>query len=215
MKHLKKVILWILVLAALPFACAENFAPMALSKEHRMNLNDFLRQFTTVGDLTYITNLSEDQLLLDFAYDLLRLTQDVEFGEYPGENDVRIADDRVLEVIDRVFYEQLEPIDPTQSSYDYDGEYYYHRETIDPFDENYVRVGGYANVFSIIPVGLNEYLVSFAVFDNWYAGTMDFPTAEAIEQYGVTPNSLGSARIYASDLSDLHTYKLFSYAILG
>ena len=206
MKKLAALII-ILILCLAPAALAENYAPLQLDARQSYAMNLFLSNFTE-QDLSYINAWADSSVLVDFAHDHLwrNAYESFEYGEYSGDNNCRVSDDRIREIVKRFFYEEPE-VDLSQSRFDYDGEYYYHCETGGWMN------GGFAHTMSACPVGNDQYIVTFAVFgdgENWDNGVMDDAIEELIAVYG-EPSEYGSALIYAQDLADRETYRMISF----
>ena len=195
----KIVFLLVFILCLTPAAMAENYA---------MNL--FLSNFTEVGVEQVDTHTHRDALV-DFAHDHMWFNdhEAYEYGEYENDNNCRVSDDRILEIIDNFFYAadvNEEILDQTR--YDYDGEYYYHCET------GGWNNCGFAHTINVYPAGEDKYFVSFLVFENgesWENDVLDDNLDEIIAVRG-EPVSYGSALIYAEDLADRSTFKMISYS---
>lgn len=206
---MKKLIALMLIMALClaPAALAENYAPLQLDAKQNHAMNLFLSNFTE-QDLSYINAWADSSVLVDFAHDYLwrNAYESYEYGDYSGDNNCRVSDDRIQDIVKKFFYEEPE-VDLSQTRFDYDGEYYYHCETGGWMN------GGFAHVMSACPVGGNQYLVSFAVFgdgENWDNDVMDAGIEELIAAYG-GPSEFGSALIYAGNLSDRDTYRMISF----
>lgn len=206
----KIAMLVILVLCLAPAALAENYAPIALDADEAYAMNLFLSNFTEVG-VDEIDGRTSDRALVDFAHDHMWFNayDSFEYGEYSGDNNCRVADDRIQEIIDAFFYEPMQA-DLFQTRFDYDGEYYYHCET------GGWGSGGFAHVMSVCPLGHDRYYVSFAVFDNgdsWDNDVLDDDLQALLDVYS-GPSAYGSAQIHAQDLSDRSSYRMISYALV-
>lgn len=197
-----------LVLCMMPAASASTFAPMELDAGQAEAANLFLSNFTEVG-LTACETYSDDLILVDFAHDHLWFNdyESFEYGEYDGDLNCRVSDDRIQEIIDKYFYDPR-TVDLAQTRFDYKDGYYYHVETGGWSSD------GFAHTVSICPIGEDKYFVSFYVFgggDSWENGVMD-NTLDEIEAAYHHPNGYGSALIYAADLADRSTYRMISFA---
>ena len=201
----KIVFLLTLVLCFIPAAFAENYVPVELTTRETYAMNLFLSNFTEVG-IDKISRTSDSQILVDFAHDHMWFNdyESYEYGEYE-DNNCRVADDRIPEIINR-FFGDIGEVDLSQTLFDYDGEYYYHCET------GGWTNSGFAHAMSVCPIGNDQYFVSFAIFcsgGQWDNSALDDGIEELIEEY-VAPSDYGSAIVYAGDLADRDTYRMVS-----
>ncbi len=206
----RSLILFILIALTAVSASASSYAPLALTEEESAAVNLFLSNFTEVG-MERISDWGNDIERVDFAHDHLwfNAQSSYEFGEYAGENNCRVSDDRIQEIADKYFYDSY-PLDLTQTRFDYADGYYYHCETGGWTD------CGFAHVISLCPVGDDTYFAAFLIFGggyDWNNDVMD-DTMEEIEAAYGHPSGYGSALIHAEDLSDRSTYRLISYSRL-
>jgi len=213
MKTPRKTICFALVLlvALIPTTFAEEYGPLTLSPDEHYAVNLFLSNFSEIGLSEIDTFDSDDQTLVDFAHDHLWFNdyESYEYGEYDNDNNCRVPDDRIQEVIDKYF---LDPrtVDLTQTRFDYDGEYYYHLET-----------GGWTNCgfavnTSVCPIDDGYYYVSFMIFGGgefWDNSALNLSISEAWAQFG-HPCGYGSALISAENLTDRATIKMISYGTI-
>jgi len=191
-----------------PAATAEDYAPIAMNEKQAAAANLFLSNFTEVG-IEACAAAYDDKSKVDFAHDHMWFNdhEAYEYGEYANENNCRVSDDRIQEIIDAYFYDSTE-VDLSQTRFDYVDGYYYHCETGGWSND------GFAHVINICPIGENKYFVSFYIFgggDKWENDVMDDTLAEIVENYH-QPNGFGSALIYAEDLEDRSTYRMISYS---
>lgn len=208
----KICILMVLVSCIFSTAMAENFVSMDLNEKEHFAINLFLSNFTEVG-VEEIERHCDAQTLVDFAHDHMWFNdyEAYEYGEYEGDNNCRVSDDRILEIIDDYFYEA--DIDESilgQTRFDYDGEYYYHCETGGWNDS------GFAYTLGAYPIGEDKYFVYFLNFcsgESWENDVLDDDLDAIIEKYG-EPLAYGSATVYAEDLADRSTYKMISYTLV-
>ena len=189
-------------------ASAQTYAPVELSGDARYAMNLFLSNFTEIG-LDSVSTWSGDKDLVDFAHDHMWFNayDSFEYGEYAGENNCRVSDDRIQSIIDKYFTDPRQ-VDLSQTRFDYDGEYYYHCET------GGWNNCGFAHTINVYPAGEDKYFVSFLVFENgesWENDVLDDNLDEIIAERG-EPVSYGSALIFAKDLADRSTYKMISYS---
>lgn len=201
-------IIMVLVICAAPAASASTYSPLEASAQQLSAANLFISNFTETG-VKSLDAYGDDAGLVDFAHDHLwfNANDSFEYGEYFGENNCRVSDGRIQEIIDEYFYYPRQ-VDLSQTRFDYADGYYYHCETGGWIPD------GFAHVVSICPIGDDMYFVSFMVFGGGYAwdnSVMEYTLDQAEANYG-HPNGYGSALIYAADLSDRGTYKLISYA---
>lgn len=188
-------------------AWAYDYSPMDLSVEEKAAVNLFLSNFTEIGDKSYDA-YGDDMNLVDFAHDHMWFNDNDEFeyGEYDNENNCRVADDRIQEIVDNYFYYPRE-VDLSQTRYDYADGYYYGCET-----GGFVN-SGFAHVVSVCPIDDGNYFVAFMVFaggENWDNSVMEMPMDEIEAEYG-HPTGYGSAIIHAEDLCDRDTYRMISF----
>lgn len=207
-KVCKAFILTVLVLCMFPVTLAENYVPKALNKKEYYAMNLFLSNFTEVG-VKKIGRFSDSQTLVDFAHDHMWFNdyESYEYGEYTGDNNCRVSDDRIPEIINS-FFGDVGEVDLSQTRFDYDGEYYYHCET-----------GGWSNcgfayAVNVCPVGDDKYFVSFLNFEGnepWKNDVLDDDLNSILERYG-SPSFYGCALVYAENLSERSSYKMISYS---
>jgi len=209
-KVCKTFILLALVFCLLPAAMADDFMPMELNGEESYAMNLFLSNFTEVG-VEKVDTFANRDALTDFAHDHMWFNdyEAYEYGEYAGDNNCRVSDDRIPEIINDFFYcTDVDEEILSQTRYDYDGEYYYHCET------GGWSNSGFAHTISLCPIGNNRYFASFMVFGSgepWENDVLDDGLNEIIENYG-PPFSYGSALVYAENLADRSSYKMISYS---
>ena len=196
-----------LILCLVPMATAESHAPIQPSADQSYAANLFLSNFTEIG-LEAISMGSDDRALVDFAHDHLWFNdyESFEYGEYSGENNCRVADDRIQEIIDK-YFDSPRTVDLTQTRFDYDGEYYYHCET------GGWCSSGFALVTSITPLDSDEYFVSFMIFGSgnaWNNEALRLSIDQAWDKFD-GPSGFGRAILRATDLADRSTYRMISY----
>ena len=207
MKNLQRTVLVLLALFLCLAQTAFASGVVNLSDSERRAMNLFLSNFTEVGrDIAFY---SGDAALVDFAHDHLWFNDydSFEYGEYFNDNNCRVADNRIQEIIDRYFDGAFQ-VDLSQSRFDYDGEYYYHIETGGGAN------GGFALTLNAYAADDNRYYVSFLTFgagDNWSGDDLKLNFADAEMKFGV-PAHGGHAWITASDLSDRSTYRMVSFS---
>lgn len=199
----------ILMMSMCAGACA--YAPMDFTDKQAAAANLFLSNFTEVG-VQNLSSFPDDMDLVDFAHDHMWFNDHdaFEYGEYFGDNNCRVADDRIQEIVDKYFYYRPKRVELSETRFDYRDGYYYHCETGGWIND------GFAHVISICPAGDDMYYVSFYIFaggNYWENDVMSMSLGEIIEDYGA-PTGYGAAMIYAEDLSDRSTYKLVSYTRL-
>lgn len=199
------VLAWMLILV--PMASADSFAPIDLDADQYRAVNLFLSNFTEVG-LEEIRANSDDLALVDFAHDHLWFNdhESFEYGEYSGSNNCRVPDDRIQEIVDKYFYPP-KTVDLTQTRFDYDGEYYYHCET------GGWRNSGFALTASAMPIGNDQYFVSFLIFGSdafWENDALSLTFDQAWDEFS-GPDGFGHALICATDLADRSTYRMIFY----
>lgn len=209
-KICKAFILTVLVFCMFPAVLAENFISTALNEKERYAMNLFLSNFTEVG-VEKIDLFSDAQVLVDFAHDHMWFNdyESYEYGKYAGDNNCRVSDDRIPEIIDS-FFGDVGEVDLSQTRFDYDGEYYYHCET------GGWSNSGFAYTVNVCPIGNDTYFVSFLNFEGlepWENDVLDDALDAIIEKYG-DPIAYGSAIIYAEDLVNRSTYKIISYTLV-
>lgn len=195
------------LLCLLPVAAAEC-EPIELNENMRYAANLFLSNFTEVG-CSAVSNDSADLDLVDFAHDHLWFNDydSFEYGEYFGDNNCRVSDDRIQDIVNKYFYDP-HTVDLTQTRFDYADGYYYHCETGGWMNS------GFAQTVSVCPVGDDVYFVSFIVFgggDFWDNSVLNLSIRQSQAQFG-HPNGYGSALIHAENLADRSTYRMISYA---
>lgn len=188
-------------------ASAQTYAPVELSGDARYAMNLFLSNFTEIG-LGSVSTWSDDKTLVDFAHDHMWFNayDSFEYGEYAGENNCRVSDDRIQSIIDKYFAEPRQ-VDLSQTRFDYDGEYYYHCET-----GGWIN-SGFAQTVSVCPLGDDRYFVSFMTFGGgefWENDVFSMTIGEAAEKFG-EPANFGHAVVRAGNLSDRSTYKMESF----
>lgn len=209
----KSLICWLLctVFFCIPAAAsASAYDPISLTDQERAAANLFLSNFTETG-VKAIESWSPDQDLVDFAHDHLWFNDhdSFEYGEYGADNNCRVPDDRIQEIIDRYFYDSYQA-DLRQTRFDYDGEYYFHCET-----GGWINAG-FAHAVSAVQTEEDTYFISFLIFGggcDWDNSVMDDPLGH-IEKAFYYPCGYGSALIHAEDLSDRTTYRMISYSRL-
>jgi len=199
-----------LMLCLAPSSMASAYDPIHLTDEEHAAANLFLSNFTEIG-MRAVSNWSYDQDLVDFAHDHLWFNDHdaYEYGEYANDNNCRVSDDRIQEIIDKYFYDSYD-VDLSQTRFDYIDGYYYHCETGGWIPD------GFAHVISAVQTEIDTYFVSFLIFgggDFWDNSVMDDSLEEITERFPY-PCGYGSALIHAEDLSDRSTYKLVSYSRL-
>lgn len=204
------IMLFVLVLCLSPVCAASAHEPIILSSEEAAAANLFLSNFTETG-LRACDAYGKDIDLVDFAHDHLWFNDhdSFEYGEYKGENNCRVSDGRIQEIIDKYFYDPRKA-DLTQTRFDYEDGYYYHCET------GGWTADGFAHVISVYPIEEGKYFAAFLIYGSgydWDNDVMD-DTIEEIEAAYFQPNGYGSALIYAEDLSDRSTYRMISYSRL-
>ena len=201
----------ILLTLCLPsIAMASAYDPIELTGEERAAANLFLSNFTETG-IKSVSSWSLDQELVDFAHDHLWFNDhdSFEYGEYSNDNNCRVSDDRIHEIVSKYFYDSYLPV-LSETRFDYDGEYYYHCETGGWMPD------GFACVLSAVQTEMDTYFVSFLIFGGgygWDNGVMD-DSLEELEAVFAYPNGYGSALIHSEDLSDRSTYKMISFSRL-
>lgn len=207
---MKKIIccLLALMLCMTSAAFASTYDPMELTVEQSAAMNLFLSNFTEVA-VEKIEDRSGDMMLVDFAHDHLWMNdyESFEYGDYDGDLNCRVSDDRIQEIINKYFYDPTK-VDLTQTRFDYEDGYYYHTETGGWLN------AGFAHTLSLCSIGEDKYFVSFYVFgggDSWENDVMD-DTLDEIEAAFHHPTGYGSALIYATDLSDRSTYRMISFS---
>ena len=210
---MKKISRYLAALIALalcmsPAAFASAYAPLEPTAKQAAAANLFLSNFTEIG-MKACENYGDDLMLVDFAHDHLWFNdyESFEYGEYDGDLNCRVSDERIQEIIDRYFYDPR-PVDLSQTRFDYRDGYYYHTETGGWTSD------GFAHTVSICPIGEDKYFISFYVFgggDRWDNSVMD-DSLDEIEAAYHHPNGYGSALIYAADLADRSTYRMISFA---
>lgn len=208
MKKLALLLVFLLCLA--PAALAENYVPLDLSAKEHYAVNLFLSNFTEVG-IEKITAWSDDRALVDFAHDHMWFNSHdkFEYGDYFGDNNCRISDDRIQKTIDNYFWHPPK-VDLSQTRFDYDGEYYYHCETGGWSD------CGFAYATSVCPMGNERYFVSFVTFGmggDWENDVLKSDIDELLDEYSA-PANYGSAVIHAGKLADRSTYKLEALSMI-
>lgn len=196
------------LLAAFAFASiAESHAPLSLSANQYYAVNLFLSNFTELS-LDHIAATSEDQELVDFAHDHLWFNayDSFEYGEYENENNCRVSDDRIQQIVDKYFF-CAPTVNLRQTRFDYDGEYYYHLET------GGMSSSGLALTSSVLPIGNDQYFVSFVVFCDgglWENDALNLSLDEAWETFS-GPSDFGHAIVHTTDLSDRSAYRMIAY----
>ena len=186
------------------------YQPFDATDEQFAAANLFLSNFTEVG-VDSIDTWYDDETLVDFAHDHIWFNNQkaYEFGEYFGDNNCRVSDKDIQRIINNYFYDAPQ-VNLSRTRFDYRGGYYYHCET-----GGWTNCG-FARVTSIVPLGDDNYFVSFMVFgggNHWENSVMSAPIDDIIFEFG-TPHAFGSAQLYAKDLSDRSTYKMISYSVL-
>lgn len=210
MKTLRRIAALALVaLFCLLPAASASYEPIQLSADARYALNLFLSNFTEIGCGPIENYCLDDTALVDFAHDHLWFNDydSFEYGEYFNDNNCRVADDRIQEIVDKYFYDP-HAVDLTQTRFDYVDGYYYHCET-----GGWIN-SGFAQTVSVCPIGDDVYFVSFIVFGGgefWKNDVLKLSIDQAEAQFG-HPNGYGSALIHASDLASRSTYRMISYA---
>ena len=123
---MKKFWLTVAVLLCLLPAAVAECMPVELNGEMRYAANLFLSNFTEVG-CDAIGSSSDDMVLVDFAHDHLWFNDHdaFEYGDYFGDNNCRVSDRRIQEIVDKYFYD-APVVDLSWTRFDYDGGYYYH-----------------------------------------------------------------------------------------
>ena len=195
------------MLSLVPMASADSMAPVSLNADQYYAVNLFLSNFTEIG-LEAIRTDSDDLALVDFAHDHLWFNdyESFEYGEYFGGNNCRVPDDRIQEIINKYFFNP-KTVDLSQTRFDYDGEYYYHCET-----GGWIN-SGFALTTSAMPIGNDQYFVSFMVFGSgafWENDALKLSFDQAWEAFS-GPETFGHALIYAPDLADRSTYRMIAY----
>lgn len=206
----KLAFLLIIALCLVPAALAENYVPLDLSAKEQYTVNLFLSNFTETG-VDKIDARSDDRALVDFAHDHMWFNSydKFEYGDYFGDNNCRVSDDRIQEIIDDYFYYPIK-VDLSQTRFDYDGEYYYHCETGGWSDS------GFAYATSVCPMGGDRYFVSFVSFGlggDWENDVLKSDIDELLDEY-IAPTTYGSAVIRAKDLADRSTYKMEALSMI-
>ena len=169
-----------LLLCFAPASMASAYDPIHLTDEEHAAANLFLSNFTEIG-MKSVSNWSYDQDLVDFAHDHLWFNDhdSFEYGEYANDNNCRVPDDRIQEIIDKYFYDSYD-VDLSQTRFDYDGAYYYHCETGGWIPD------GFAHVISAVQTEIDTYFVSFLIFgggDFWDNSVMDDSLEEITERF--------------------------------
>ena len=204
------LLLTVLALCLAPAALASTYDPIELTEDQAAAANLFLSNFTETG-VRALDAYEEDMNLVDFAHDHLWFNDydSFEYGEYGNENNCRVSDERIQEIIDKYFYYPRQ-VDLSQTRFDYIDGYYYHCET------GGWMADGFAHTVSACQVEENTYFVSFLIFGGgypWDNSVMD-DTLDEIEAAFYYPSGYGSALIHAEDLSDRSTYKMIAYSRL-
>jgi len=208
MNHLRKILVLFLALLCLTsLASAESMETMKLTEDQYYAMNLFLSNFTEIG-IDEVAAYAEDEILVDFAHDHMWFNSydSFEYGEYEGENNCRVADDRIQEIVDSYFY-YAPTVDLSRTRFDYDGDYYYHCETGGWTND------GFALTASVTPLSNDQYYVAFMSFGSgafWENDVLRMTFTEAWEEFDA-PTGYGHAVLYASDLADRSTYKMISY----
>ncbi len=212
MKKLLRIlaVLTVLMLCSAP-ALASAYEPVSLTAEQRAAANLFLSNFTEIG-VRSLESYEDDMNLVDFAHDHLWFNDHdaYEYGEYSGENNCRVSDERIQEIIDKYFYDSRE-VDLSQTRFDYIDGYYYHCET------GGWTPDGFAHVVSACPTAEEDiYFFSFLIFGggNYWDNSVMEQTLDQIEDVYYFPGGYGCALVHAEDLSDRSTYQLISYSKL-
>ena len=210
-RHLKILsLLIVFMLCIAPAASASALEVIDLTEKERAAANLFLSNITEVG-VRSLDTYGMDIDLVDFAHDHLWFNDhdSFEYGEYGTDNNCRVSDKRIQEVVDKYFYDPRS-VDLSQTRFDYIGGYYYHCET------GGWTPCGFAHAVSACRIEENTYFVSFLIFaggNYWDNSVMD-DSLEEIESLFDAPTGFGSALIYAEDLADRSTYKMISYSSL-
>lgn len=167
----------------------------------------FLSNFTETG-VKSIPTYPEDIDYVDFAHDHLWFNDadSFEYSDY-GENNCRVSDRRIQEIIDKYFYD-APAVDLSQTRFDYIDGYYYHCETGGWISD------GFAYVLDIYPVGDDVYYLPFFVYGGGYAydNSVLNDSQEEIEAQFGHANGYGCALVHAEDPADRSTYRLISYS---
>lgn len=206
-KRIVSMIMAVMMVACCADGIAADYAPMELAEDERSAANLFLSNFTEIG-VRQLDAYGDDMALVDFAHDHMWFNENVEFeyGEYDGENNCRVSDENIQDIIDSYFYYSRE-VDISQTRFDYEDGYYYHCETGGWIPD------GFAHVVNMCDVGDGVYFVSFYVFGggcDWDNDVMEMTLEEIETEYG-HPNGYGSALVYAEDVGDRNTYKMISF----
>lgn len=212
MKKLVSCILALVFMCGCMAGLATDYAPMDFSENEAAAANLFLSNFTEVG-VTYLGSFPSDKELVDFAHDHLWFNDydSFEYGEYFGDNNCRVPDDRIQEIVDKYFYYKPKRVELSETRFDYRDGYYYHCET-----GGWIN-SGFAHVTQICPLDENIYYMSFMVFgggNHWTNDVMRWSLSEINSEFGYI-SGYGAACVYATDLSDRSTYKLISFAMLN
>ena len=85
-------------------AGAAVYEPIELTGEEAGAVNLFLSNFTEIG-LDRCGTYGNDMDLVDFAHDHMWFNNydEFEYGEYANENNCRVSDDKIQDIINRYF----------------------------------------------------------------------------------------------------------------
>ena len=198
------------IFCIIPAASASSLEVIELTEKERAAANLFLSNFTEVG-VRSLDTYGADIDLVDFAHDHLWFNDhdSFEYGEYASDNNCRVSDERIQEIVDKYFYDS-QPVDLSQTRFDYADGYYYHCET------GGWTPCGFAYAVSAVQIEIDTYFVSFMIFGggNYWDNSVLNDSLDEIKAVFSYPDGYGCALIHAADLADRSTYKMISYSSL-
>ena len=145
-----------------------RWQPVEVSDEERYNINLFLSNFSEQSFMRGLCYNEEDfrgeniwqgdAYLLDFAIQHIWFNRQdyLEFGDYFGENNVRLNKKYLPDVISRYFGYEIEDMDC--ADYDQAGDYYYWQETGGHLSD------GFVSLYDVEALGDARYAVRFNIY---------------------------------------------------
>ena len=185
---------------------------VAEGSQEYANINLFLTNFTEQYFLNpagyFDADTATDAELVQFAIAHIcrNRPDDMEWGDWGEDGNVRLSDARIAEVCERFFGRAPESLQPVYMKYA-DGYYYW-------FDIGKIMSGGFAQASEIFRVGPDCYRVIFSVYgqemfwDDSVYGMGEDVLAQEHPEYFSKYQPRGSAVFSAGDLLDRADWKL-------
>ncbi len=189
-----------------------EFSPVGVTAKERYNINLFLSNFSEQGMTFYSAARRSDAQLVDFAiFHTWYNRQDrIERGQW-GEDNCRMSDAHVREIVRKYFGVEPASLVPTQIRYE---EGYYYWQTTGG------NMGmGFACLSHVEDMGAGRYGVYFGCYGGgefWSADDLDLRPEQAAQRFSSSPVQPGYAviNIGGGSLDDRSTWMLEQYDVL-